>query len=97
MVWGREKNAKTTPEEREMQTRTVLLLFMENVAGVDRTKFNMTADLEKKLGYYPKACSTGAAPVAVTEEEGKHFEFAWVRALCVCVCVCARARVWLCV
>ena len=72
MIWGVEKRGRSgqrlQPHEKEMQERTVLLLFMDGVSGVDVTKFNISDDLEEKLGKYPEKSNS---------QEPHEFEWAW--------------------
>lgn len=57
---------------RNVERRAVLLLFMDGVAGVDQTKFQISSDLEQMLRYYPKK----AGGPAYVSEEGGDFRYA---------------------
>ena len=60
-----------------MQERTVLLLFLDGVTGVDTTKFKIHSDLEMHLSRYPKTNKNRDATGSVIAEEGGDFEFAY--------------------
>ena len=78
MHWAPEKRGeKIAPQEREMQERTVLLLFLDGVTGVDTTKFKIHSDLEMHLSRYPKTNKNRDATGSVIAEEGGDFEFAY--------------------
>ena len=69
MVWEQKRGEQRMMQhERDMQARTVLILFLSGVTGVDTTKFNMTSDLEDMLMKFPRQQSTS----------GVENEFEWV-------------------
>lgn len=74
MEWGGSKGEdKLKEEEKQAQLRTVLLLFLDGVSGVDHTKFHIEDDLDRLLRGYP----------AVNRSHGtddpleQHFTDAW--------------------
>lgn len=75
MHWGPEKRGeKLGAAEKEMQARTVLLLFLDGASGVDVTKFKIHSDLETHLSRYPQPGVEGTQ--AAIPESGGDFKFA---------------------